>query len=89
LRAYAPSVRHLSGLRYSGEIGHPFHVLDDESVVLSLDHPFVPEVRFASLLVHDRSLAASLAGGFETLWQKALADLREVRFLPHRRGEGL
>jgi hypothetical protein len=57
--------------------------------VLSLDHPFVPEVRFASLLVHDKSLAASLAGGFETLWQKALADLREVRFLPHRRGDGL
>jgi HTH-type transcriptional regulator, sugar sensing transcriptional regulator len=89
LRAYAPSVRHLSGLRYSGEVGHPFHVLDDDSVVLSLDHPFVPEVRFASLLVHDKSLAASLAGGFETLWQKALTDLREIRFLPHRHGDGL
>jgi hypothetical protein len=89
LRAYAPSIRHLSGLRYSGEIGHPFHVLDDDRVVLSLDHPFVPEVRFASLLVHDKSLAASLAGGFETLWQKALTDLREVRLLPQRRGGGM
>jgi hypothetical protein len=34
------------------------------------------------LLVRDRSLAASLAAGFETLWKKALADLREIRFYP-------
>ncbi len=60
----------LSGLRYSGEMGHPFHVLDDETVILSLDHPFVPEGRFASLLVQDRELAASLTQGFETLWQR-------------------
>lgn len=72
----------LSGLRYSGEMGHPFHVLDDETVILSLDHPFVPEGRFASLLVQDRELAASLTQGFETLWQKALQDLRGIRFMP-------
>jgi hypothetical protein len=29
------------GGRYSGELGHPFHVVDDEAVVLPLDHPFV------------------------------------------------
>lgn len=84
LRAHAGSLAHLSGVRYSGELGHPFHVIDEGSVILSLDHPFVPEGRFASLLVHDETLAASLAQGFETLWQKALADLREIRFYPGR-----
>ncbi|WP_342240051.1 TrmB family transcriptional regulator [Inquilinus sp. OTU3971] len=86
LRRHGGTLGHLSGLRYSGELGHPFHVLDDETVILSLDHPFVPEGRFASLLVHDRELAASLTQGFETLWQKALQDLREIRFLPRQPG---
>ncbi|MFE0757990.1 TrmB family transcriptional regulator [Inquilinus sp. NPDC058860] len=86
LRRHGGTLGHLSGLRYSGELGHPFHVLDDETVILSLDHPFVPEGRFASLLVHDRDLAASLTQGFETLWQKALQDLREIRFLPRQPG---
>lgn len=85
LRGHAGSLAHLSGLRYSGELGHPFHVVDEEMVILSLDHPFVPEGRFASLLVRDRALADSLAQGFEALWQKALKDLGEVRFLPRRR----
>lgn len=89
LRRHGGLLAGLSGLRYSGELGHPFHVLDDETVILSLDHPFVPEGRFASLLVHDRDLAASLAQGFETLWHKALQDLREIRFLPRQpRGTG-
>jgi hypothetical protein len=82
LRAHAASLGSLSGIRYSGELGHPFHIVDDETVILALDHPFVREGRFASLLVRDRSLAASLAAGFETLWKKALADLREIRFYP-------
>ena len=82
LRAHAQTIGHLSGIRYSGELGHPFHVVDEEVVILSLDHPFVPEGRFASLLVRDRSLAESLEQGFETLWQKALRDLREIKFYP-------
>jgi sugar-specific transcriptional regulator TrmB len=85
LRGHAASLAHLSGLRYSGELGHPFHVVDEDLVVLSLDHPFVPEGRFASLLVRDRSLADSLAQGFEALWQKALLSLGEIRFLPRSR----
>jgi sugar-specific transcriptional regulator TrmB len=84
LRGHAASLAHLSGLRYSGELGHPFHVIDEDLVVLSLDHPFVAEGRFASLLVRDRSLADSLAQGFDALWQKALKSLGEVRFLPRR-----
>jgi sugar-specific transcriptional regulator TrmB len=82
LRAHGPSIAHLSGVRYSGELGHPFHVVDGETVILSLDHPFVPEGRFASLLVRDQALAESLAQGFEALWQKALRDLREVKPYP-------
>ena len=82
LRAHASSLGTLSGIRYSGELGHPFHIVDDDTVILALDHPFVPEGRFASLLVRDRSLASSLADGFDALWKKALADLREIRFYP-------
>ena len=84
LRTNEPSLTRLAGLRYSGEMGHPFHVIDGETVILSLDHPFVPEGRFASLMVSDRSLAESLTTGFESLWQKALKDLREVKLSPRR-----
>jgi sugar-specific transcriptional regulator TrmB len=82
LRTHGPSLADLSGVRYSGELGHPFHVMDEDTVILSLDHPFVPEGRFASLLVRDAALAESLAQGFGTLFQKALADLSELRFHP-------
>lgn len=82
LRRHRNEVRHLTGVRYSGELGHPFHVIDTETVVLPLDHPFVPEGRFASLLVRDRDLASSLADGFEQLWRKAMRDLGEVGFQP-------
>ena len=84
LKQHGPSLAHLSGVRYSGEMGHPFHVIDGETVILSLDHPFLPEGRFASLLVRDRSLAESLAQGFEALWQKTLRSLKEVKFFPRR-----
>ena len=84
LRTNEPSLTRLSGLRYSGEMGHPFHVIDSETVILSLDHPFVPEGRFASLLVSDRALAESLTTGFESLWNQALKDLREVKLSPRR-----
>lgn len=82
LRTHAPVMRHVAGARYSGELGHPFHVMDDDTVILSLDHPFLPEQRFASLLVRDATLAASLSEGFDGLWKAALADLREIRFMP-------
>jgi hypothetical protein len=88
LRRQGAGVSHLTGVRYSGEMGHPFHVIDDESVILSLDHPFVAEGRFASLLVRDRPLAESLIQGFEALWARALRDLREVRFRPAGGGRG-
>jgi HTH-type transcriptional regulator, sugar sensing transcriptional regulator len=82
LRTHAPALAHLRGVRYSGELGHPFHVIDEDLVVLSLDHPFVAEGRFASLLVRDAALAQSLAEGFEALWKEALRDLREISIDP-------
>ncbi|MDC8013696.1 TrmB family transcriptional regulator [Tahibacter soli] len=82
LREFAASTRTLSGVRYSGEIGHPFHVVDDDTVILALDHPFVGEGRFASLLVQDRALAGQLIEGFDALWTRALKDLREIRAWP-------
>lgn len=82
LHKYSAELRHVTGVRYSGELGHPFHVVDEDTVILPLDHPFVPDGRFASLLVRDRDLAQSLAAGFETLWQKAMRDLREINFHP-------
>lgn len=84
LGRHGPSLSGLTGLRYSGELGHPFHVIDGEIVILSLDNPFVPEGRFASLLVRDAALAGSLAAGFDILWKRALADLSEIRFYPRQ-----
>jgi sugar-specific transcriptional regulator TrmB len=84
LRKHRAEIRHMTGVRYSGEIGHPFHVVDQKLIVLPLDHPFVPEGRFASLLIRDAELAANLTAGFEALWQKAMRDLQEVNFDPRR-----
>jgi hypothetical protein len=44
-----------------------------------LDHPFVKEGRFASLLIRGLELAESLSDGFHTLWRKAMRSLRETR----------
>ncbi len=82
LRKHAAEIRHLTGVRYSGELGHPFHVIDEDIVILPLDHPFIPEGRFASLLVRDHELASSLAAGFEELWRKAMKNLQEINFDP-------
>lgn len=82
LRRHRNELAHATGIRYSGELGHPFHVIDERTVVLPLDHPFVPEGRFASMLVEDAELAQRLATGFEGLWRKAMRDLREIDFHP-------
>jgi hypothetical protein len=85
LKRHRAEIRHLTGVRYSGELGRPFHVVDDEMVVLPQDHPFAPGGRFASLLVRDRDLAEALAIGFDGLWKKAMRDLREIDFQPATR----
>jgi hypothetical protein len=82
LRRHRAEIRHLTGVRYSGELGRPFHVVDDDLVVLPQDHPFAPGGRFASLLIRDRDLAEGLAIGFDGLWKKAMKDLREIDFQP-------
>lgn len=82
LGRHRSELAHSTGIRYSGELGHPFHVVDERTVVLPLDHPFVPEGRFASMLVEDAELAQNLATGFEGLWRKAMRDLREIDFHP-------
>jgi len=82
LRKYKTQLEPVTGVRYSGELGHPFHVVDDDLVVLSLDHPFIPEGRFASLLVRDQELTERLADGFQDLWSKAMKSLREIDFDP-------
>jgi DNA-binding transcriptional MerR regulator len=82
LRKHRVHMEHVTGVRYSGEFGHPFHVVDDDLVILSLDHPFIPEGRFASLLVRDQELAQNLADGFQKLWSKAMRSLQEIDFHP-------
>jgi sugar-specific transcriptional regulator TrmB len=84
LRKHRAQLEHVTGVRYSGELGHPFHVVDDDTVILCLDHPFIPEGRFASVLVRDKELAGRLADGFQKLWNKAMRDLREIDFHPAR-----
>lgn len=78
LKRHRADLRQVTGVRYSGELGHPFHVVDDDTVIVPLDHPFVKEGRFASLLIRDRELADSLAEGFHALWNKAMRSLREI-----------
>jgi HTH-type transcriptional regulator, sugar sensing transcriptional regulator len=85
LRVHRADRKQVTGVRYSGELGHPFHVVDDDTVVLPLDHPFVKEGRFASLLIRDRELADNLVEGFQELWQKAMRSLREVGADPRGR----
>ena len=82
LRKHRAQMEHVTGVRYSGELGHPFHIVDEDVVILCLDHPFIPEGRFASLLVRDKDLAQQLADGFQKLWSKAMRDLREIDFHP-------
>lgn len=84
LKMHRASLEHMTGVRYSGEFGHPFHVIDEEIVILSVDHPFVPQGRVASLMVRDAALAKRLADGFETLWTKAMRSLREIAFQPRQ-----
>jgi len=84
LKKHRANLDHVTGVRYSGEFGHPFHVVDDDLVILSVDHPFVPQGRVASLMVRDAALAHRLAHGFETLWSKAMRNLREIAFHPAR-----
>lgn len=82
LKRHRSYLEHVTGVRYSGELGHPFHVIDDEVVILSVDHPFVPEGRVASLMIRDAAFAQRLSAGFETLWGKAMKSLREISFQP-------
>jgi HTH-type transcriptional regulator, sugar sensing transcriptional regulator len=82
LKRHRVDIRHVTGVRYSGELGRSFHVVDADLVVLPQDHPFAPGGRFASLLIRDRDLAEALAIGFDGLWKKAMKDLREVGFQP-------
>jgi HTH-type transcriptional regulator, sugar sensing transcriptional regulator len=82
LKKHKANLEHVTGVRYSSELGHPFHVIDDEVVILSVDHPFVPDGRVASLMVRDAALASRLANGFEALWTKAMRNLREISFQP-------
>jgi sugar-specific transcriptional regulator TrmB len=84
LKKHRANLDQVTGVRYSAEFGHPFHVVDEELVILSVDHPFVPEGRVASLMVRDAALAQRLAHGFETLWSKAMRNLREIAFQPAR-----
>ncbi|HYP06374.1 MAG TPA: hypothetical protein VER03_09050 [Bryobacteraceae bacterium] len=56
--------------------------MDDEVVILCVDHPFVPQGRVGSLMVRDAALAGRLADGFEALWAKAMQNLREISFQP-------
>lgn len=84
LRKNRSHLENVTGVRYSGEMGHPFHVIDNEIVILCLDHPFISDGRFASLLVRDEELAGQLADGFKKLWAKAMRDIREIDFHPRR-----
>jgi hypothetical protein len=70
-------LRHVTGVRYSGERRHPFHVVDDEVVVLPLDHPFVKEGWFASPLLRDRRGSSTKGFGHGTTKPRALRAMAQ------------
>lgn len=82
LREYRAELRSTTGIRYAGLLGHPFHVIDGETVILSLDNPFLADRRFGSVMMRSRELAQPLAKGFEELWQKSMKSLQEISFDP-------
>src|SRR5258707_464171 len=41
LKKHRAEIRNLTGVRYSAEAGHPFHVVDERILILPLDHPFI------------------------------------------------
>lgn len=82
LRAQRNDMRAVTGVRYAGVLGHPFHVVDDDLVILSLDNAFLPERRFASIMIRNENLAVALKTGFEGLWEKAMRSLTEIDVHP-------
>jgi sugar-specific transcriptional regulator TrmB len=50
----------------------PFHVVDDEVIILGIDHPLARGMRVASLLIRDRTFARDLLEGFDAVWEKAI-----------------
>lgn len=60
----------------------PFHVVDDEVIILGIDHP-LRGMRVASLLIRDRVFARDLLEGFDAVWEKAVpvSDLLAGRSL--------
>ncbi|HEX5322204.1 MAG TPA: helix-turn-helix domain-containing protein [Capsulimonadaceae bacterium] len=78
LREYHAEVAGMTGIRFAGELGQPFHIIDSEVVILCLDNAFLPERRFASLLIRNEELARALMDGFDQLWAKAMKSLQEI-----------
>lgn len=82
LKSFRQELRSATGIRYAGVLGHPFHVIDGEVVILSLDNPFLPERRVASLLIRNVELSQTLTLGFDSLWSKAMKSLTEIDVHP-------
>ncbi len=82
LKEFHGEVEAMTGVRFAGELGQPFHVVDGEIVILCLDNAFLPERRFASLMMRSADLARGLTEGFEGLWAKAMRSLREIDVHP-------
>lgn len=82
LKDFGVELRAATGVRYAGLLGHPFHVVDNETVILGLDNPFLAERRFGSVMMRSKELAVPLARGFDELWKKSMKSLREISFDP-------
>jgi len=60
LRRHPNDLTHAKGIRYSAELGHPNHVVDEPTVLLPFEEPFVLEGRFGSMLWRTRSSCRAL-----------------------------
>jgi len=82
LKDFRQELRYATGIRYAGLLGHPFHIVDNETVILSLDNPFLPERRFGSVMMRSGELATPMTHGFNELWNKSMKSLQEISVDP-------
>lgn len=85
LQDFRQELKLATGVRYSGVLGHPFHVIDGRMIILSLDHPLVADRRIASFMLEDPEMAGKLMDGFQALWDKAMKSLTEIHVHPGAR----
>jgi HTH-type transcriptional regulator, sugar sensing transcriptional regulator len=78
LKIHRHDLRQVTGVPYSGELGHPFQVVDDDTVVLALTihSSKKADLRHCSFAI---ASSPSLSDRFNERWRKAMKSPREIQ----------